>query len=331
MFLNLSFFKWSYIHRHWQIIFRRMTVRRAVNLALNQIEYLLRKQRLMSSPPFLKIDPSIICQLRCLGCSQSSDEFRGSLSKKKYLTFDEFKNIIDPLAPTTLGISLSFYGEPLLNRNIVDIIEYAHSKNVGVTFPTNFSLNFTDDFFERLVKSGLDKLVIALDGASNETYKQYRVGGDFLLVKENVKRLSEIKKKIGCQTPIIMWKFVIFDHNRHEVEIVQREYKKWGFDSYTFSYDFRSNLAQGVASARYKRKKACFWLYNTMNVEVDGTARPCCSFLSTKWDIGNAFSTDIRLLWNNDRYRGLRKGFSFLNYGENMDPVCCTCMGGVKK
>jgi len=325
--MNNVFRKWPYIRHHWKIIMHHLTWRRSVNLVINQLEYLLRRKRLISMPPYIKIDPSIRCHLRCPGCPQSRDSFRASLPKKSLLTFEEFKKILDPLVETTFGISLSLYGEPLINKNIIPMIEYATSHNIGVWFPTNFSLDFNDEFFEKLSRSGLEKLVVSLDGTTKEAYIKYRVGGDFDLARNNVKRLADIKKRLGLDTPQIEWKFIIFDHNRNQVETVKREYRQWGFDSYFLVLDRRGDKLVHNHASSFKKRKSCFWLYNTIHVEVDGTIRPCCSN-KPSWNIGNALTTDIRILWNNARYQDLRGGFSYINYGKAMDPVCVNCLGG---
>ncbi|MCP4991807.1 MAG: radical SAM protein [Colwellia sp.] len=327
---KLKINSYEYIRHHWRIMMRYMTLRRVINLFVNYIEYLLRREKLWSYSPYIKVDPSLTCQLRCPGCPQSREEFRENLPAKSFLTLEEFKKILKPIAETTFGISLSMYGEPLLNKDITSMIEYAHSLNVGVWFPTNFSLKVTDEQLERLVKSGLDKLVISLDGTSEETYKEYRVNGKFEIVKKNVQRLANIKKRYGSPTPHLEWKFIMFDHNLHEVDIVKREYRKWGFDSCFILPDRRWDEVKAVQETSYAKKKNCFWLFNTINVAVDGSLMACCANMPA-WNIGNAIESDIRTLWNNDRYRKLRRGFSRLNYGQEMGPVCVKCFGGDPK
>jgi MoaA/NifB/PqqE/SkfB family radical SAM enzyme len=298
-------------------------MRRAVNLAINSVELHLRRRRLLSYPPYLKIDPSVRCQLRCVGCPQVSDKFRASLPKKGFLAVDEFKKIVRPLAKTTIAISLSQFGEPLLNKDILSMVEFAHSLRIGVHFPTNFSLKFSDAYLEQLVKSGLDKLTVALDGASKETYDQYRVGGNFDLVTRNVRRLSDMKRRLKSRTPLVEWKFVVFDHNEHETEVVRTRFREWGFDSHSLVYDRHGESSRRVRLSRYAARKPCFWLYNTMHVDCDGTVRPCCG--APDWRIGNALETDSAAVWNSCRYQELRAGFGFRKYGQNMDPLCRKC------
>jgi radical SAM protein with 4Fe4S-binding SPASM domain len=323
--------KWFYVGSHARILLRHMTLRRASNLLINQCEYLLRRQRLISYPGFLKIDPSNRCQLRCKGCGQASSDFRKSLPAKAFLTLDDFKRIVDPMASTILGISLANLGEPLLNKEIASIIEHAKKRNIGTTIATNFSLPLKDEFLTRLVKSGLDKLMVSLDGITSDTYEQYRVAGNCELVKSNVQRLASIKRQLGAKTPEIVWKFIVFDHNRHEASRVPILYKDFGFDSYRIDVDRDAQSVVNDRKSAYAKRQSCFFLYSTMVVDADGTANPCCSFWETDWQLGNVLESDIRLLWNSEPYRALRRGFGRKNYGSSMHPVCRVCFGGEPK
>jgi radical SAM protein with 4Fe4S-binding SPASM domain len=322
--------KWFYVGSHARILLRHMTLRRAWNLFINQCEFLLRRETLVSYPGFLKIDPSNRCQLRCPGCGQASDEFRAALPKKGFLTLEEFKRIVDPWAATTLGISLDALGEPLLNKDVVGMMEYAHSLNIGTTIATNLSFAPQEEYLRRIVKSGLDKMMISLDGITSESYEQYRVKGNFDWVRANVEILARLKRELRSKTPKLLWKFIVFDHNRHEVAQVPALYKKWGFDDYRIDID---RADEGVVSAHksmFARKKSCFWLYSTMRLDADGKVNPCCSFVDTNWKLGNVLRTDIQQLWNSEPYRKMRRGFRRKDYGESMHPVCRTCFGGPK-
>jgi len=321
--------KWFYVRNHARILVRHLTVRRALNLVINQCEYLLRRQALISFPGFMKIDPSNRCQLRCRGCGQSSGKFRRSLPEKSFLTLNEFKQILGPLASTTLGVSLSALGEPLLNREVVAMVKYSNGLNIGVTISTNLSLDLGDEYLEALVGSGLDKLIVALDGIDKETYEKYRVNGKYELVTENVRRLAEIKRKYCSNTPELQWKFIVFDHNIGQMSQVPILYKQLGFDSYRIDFNRDNAGIVEKAKSRFSKKRSCFWLYSTIRVDVDGSVYPCCSYTGlADWQIGNALMSDARLLWNGPSYIGLRRGFGRSDYGRFMHPTCQVCFGG---
>ncbi len=245
------------------------------------------------------------------------------------ITVDEFKNIVDPLSDTLLGISLSNHGEPLLHKNISTLIEYAHQKNIAVSFPTNLSLKLDKASIEKLVKSGLDSIVVSLDGASEETYSKYRVGGDFKLILDNVKTISREKRLLGLNRPKLIWKFVVFDHNKHELDMVVKRHRELGFDTYSFVQDYRSNIAKKAGhkyKKRFRRKhQGCFWLWHAMIISWNGEVFPCCK--SQSFDLGNAINDNSVDIWRSEGYRTLRQGFSSAEDLTMMNPICRRCMG----
>lgn len=314
----------DYFRRHFQNMFPHLTFRKISNLLLNVIELKLKIISPRSLPPYIKIEATPLCQLRCPGCTLSKKQFQSSMQ----ITLEQFKRIVDDLSPTLLGISLSDNGEPLLHTDIVSLIEYAHSKNIAVSFPTNLSVNLNETSIERLVKSGLDSIFVSLDGATKETYNKYRVGGNFSLVLQNVRSLSEAKQRFGLRRPRIIWKFIIFDHNKHEVDIVRQKYRELGFDDYEFVPDIRDLSEE--SRKRYKaslRKKArgCFWLWHTMIIEWDGKVFPCC--MKYNFDIGNAIEKGSKEIWRSEEYKLLRQGFSSKNNRSTMHPFCRKCLG----
>ena len=311
------------IKRHLIPIKNHLTWRKIMNSIMNQIEYFLRRNRLLSFPLFLKIEPSRLCQLKCPGCSHNIHKSMLQ-NNKGFMSLDSFCKIVEPFTKTLIGISLSGTGEPMLNKDLISMIEYANSKNIGVNYPTNFSLQFSDNYLEKLVKSGLDKIMISMDGISGETYNLYRVGGDVELVKYNVKRLSEIKCNLKMKNPHIEWKFIVFEHNKHEVDKALKVYKEWGFDSISLENDNYSEEARGQVRKHYKNKKVCFWPYSTMHFCWDGTVAPCCDRLR-KWDIGIGISTNVKDIWNNTKYKRIRKGFTSNNGRKKMLSYCKAC------
>lgn len=320
----------DYFRRHLFNFYPYLTPKKIMNLFLNVIEMHYRINTPKSLPLYIKVEPTPLCQLRCLGCSHRLIDYNKQLNNSMHLTLQHLKKIIDPISDTLLGVSLSLSGEPMLNKDIISFIEYIHNKNIAVSFPTNFSIKLNGEQIERLANSGLDSIMVSLDGASEEAYSIYRVGGRFNLILKNVRLLSEAKEKYGLKRPKIIWKFVIFDHNRHEIEIVKKQYKSLGFDSYELGFDFRSGLIKRTSKSYKKNmvnnKKPCYWLWHTMIIKWDGSVLPCCKVSHDKFNIGNAVRDDIVKIWRNNRYKALRNGFSKKNYGKSMHPICKRCM-----
>lgn len=318
----------EYLLRHARQVLPYLTAVKLGNLLLNVIELQLNVSRPRSWPPYLKVEPTPLCQLACPGCAHGTSDLKRQLTNQMHLGLEDFKRMLDPIADTLLGVSLSLRGEPLLSKNLISLIEYAHSKGIAVTFPTNLSLNLRDNQILRLIRSGVDSIFVSLDGASDDTYRKYRVGGSYELVLRNVKALAAVKKQFRMRRPRIIWKFVIFDHNRHEVPIVKNTYRDLGFDAYEFVEDYGSDdarLARRKRSAALTRTRSgCFWAWHTIVVRADGHVQPCC-LGHDEFGLGNAKREDIRTIWRGERYSTLRNGFRSMQASE-MNAICARCL-----
>jgi radical SAM protein with 4Fe4S-binding SPASM domain len=318
-----------YFLRHIRCITRYCTLYKFWNLIRNLAELHLRVAVPRSLPPFIKIEPTPQCQLSCTTCWHSDVAFKRMFTPSMNLTLDEFKKIVDPIASTTLGISLSFRGEPLLSRELIGMIRYAHQKRIATTFPSNLSVRMNKAFAEELVSSGLDELYVSLDGASAETYEQYRVGGDFQRVLDNVQLLADAKRRSGNRHTRIIWKMVIFPHNKHEIPVQESSYRSLGFDAFERVIDNMSaEYLELIATSNRKiveKKRPCFWLWNTAVINARGDVYPCCTH--EQFGLGNAITTDFRDIWTGQKYRELRAAFSRDAFGENMHHYCAKCIG----
>jgi len=324
----------DYLKRHFSTVLPHLTATKLFNLGLNAIELRLRIASPRSLPPYMKIEPTPLCHLRCVSCYQRDLSFKKALLQENngnmYLSLDDLKAIVGPVKGALVGVSLSHYGEPLLNPHVSSLIEYLHGNNIAVSFPTNLSFRFDDDQVDRLVRSGLDCLEVSLDGTTEATYSQYRVGGDFHLVLGNVRLLADRKRVLGIRRPKLIWKFIEFEHNRHEVPLIGQLWRSLGFDGYEVHGDYMSRSSKQLRGESVRRivdaQRVCFWPWNTMIVRWDGSVRPCCS-IEEGIDLGNAIRSDVRDLWRSERYRSLRAGFDKKAYGQKMALVCKICLG----
>ncbi|MBF0110396.1 MAG: radical SAM protein [Magnetococcales bacterium] len=296
------------------------------------IEKSIKSSKIRSLPYFIKIEPTPKCHLYCPGCWHSRKEFKKKFVNSRNITVEEVGRIIEPVSSTLVAVSLSQMGEPLLHRDLVDMIEKIHSFNVAVTFPTNLSVPMKDDWIDRFVLSGVDAVLVGLDGLSRETYEQYRKGGNFDLVVNNVRRIAAAKKRLGRSRPRLVWKFIVFDHNAHEVHEVPQKYREMGFDDYEIVLD-NHLMDEFVALERSpdmggSGKRSCFWPYGLMVVEYDGQVQPCCT---SGFRLGNAIETDTREIWHGPSYETIRRGFSSSTPVEEVHPVCRLCLGLASK
>jgi radical SAM protein with 4Fe4S-binding SPASM domain len=317
----------EYLIRHLRTFLPHLTFIKIANLMLNVIERKLMISSPRSLPPYIKIEPTPLCRLRCPGCEQNKPYYKMQFRDSTPMSLEHFKRIVDPFSHTLLGISLSNSGEPLLHNDIASLIEYAHRKNIAVSFPTNLSVRLDDASIERLVKSGLDSLNVSLDGNTKETYEKYRIGGDFSLVIKNVKSISDTKRKFGLKRPRVIWKFIVLDHNKHEIGLLSKRYRELGFDGYEIVQDYRDAVVeeakQALSAKLRKTRQGCFWLWHTMIVGWDGEVFPCCKL--EHFNIGNAIHRNSKEIWRSEAYKALRQGFS--SDVNKIHPICRECLG----
>jgi MoaA/NifB/PqqE/SkfB family radical SAM enzyme len=181
--------------------------------------------------------------------------------------------------------------------------------------------NANPDTLEAVVKYKLRRMTLSIDGASQETYSIYRIGGDFNKVIQNVRILNEFKRKYKTRFPILRWQFVVFGHNEHELGEARKMARELGASfypklSWDLSYSPLQNLAQvsmDVGENLQSRKKilersnkdnqsfnVCSQLWNQPQVNWDGKLLGCC--INIWGDYGNAFEKPLQLLLEGERY-----------------------------
>ena len=191
------------------------------NLLVAKYQYLCRHEYLLAKPFGLVVDPSNACPLRCPGCIHNDylrqhDEVDwpfGLLSEKT------FSRLIDFYGPFALYMHFFNWGEPLMNKNTPKFIDVAKRHMLNTVLSSNLSIIFDVD---ALVLSGLDYLIMSIDGATPETYNKYRKGGDFDLVLSNVKKLVQAKEVHGMETPYLTWQFLTFQHNQDDIVLARQ-------------------------------------------------------------------------------------------------------------
>ena len=129
--------------RHLRKTLPYLTARKLANLALNLAEWKFKTLVPRSMPPYLKVESTPVCQMSCTGCSHHDPDYKRQFHPAMNLTLEDFKRVIDPVKDTLLGVTLSLRGEPLLNRNLPEIVGYAHQEGIATSFPTNLSVQMS--------------------------------------------------------------------------------------------------------------------------------------------------------------------------------------------
>lgn len=306
---------------------------------------LLRVSHLPYLPFTLGIETGNICNLKCPLCPTGRDD---PAMKKGFMELSLFEKMIDELKDSLLLINLYSWGEPLLNPDLIEIIRYAKSVKKDIKIITSTNLNIKNDaLLERLIKSGIDEIIVSCDGATQNTYEKYRAGGDFNLLMCNIKYLVSLKEKFNSGVNII-WNFLVFKHNEHEIgeakrlaqslglplclgkmrtymkdEILKphsesiRKYKDWIPDKAEYSaYDKEKCATKKVI-------RTCRKPWQEISINWDGKVFPCCAVYGDEFSFGNARGNNIRHIWNNDMYREARR--QIIEKKKKATTVCGIC------
>jgi radical SAM protein with 4Fe4S-binding SPASM domain len=236
------------------------------------------------------------------------------------------------------------------------MIDYAKQHRIKVIISSNLNI-FSEKWAEMLIDSGLDTLIVSLDGTSQESYGKYRIGGDFNKVIDNTKLLIEKKREKGSTFPHIQIQFVILKHNQAEIPKVRELVKSLGVDiffrqgilggkgqspplikdtalakkwlspnkEYRMEYDYFSDKPY------IKENGPCVYLWKVATINWDGSVFPCCWVFEPKDSFGDIWEQSFKTIWNNELFQSARSLFSrrektFLkSRGKKQETICHRC------
>src|SRR5687767_823113 len=242
----------------------KLTIRRAWNatkvLSSFYVSRMLNKPVQWGLPISISFEPTTSCNLRCPECPSGLREFTrptGMLKK------DFFSKTIDDIHKDILYLIFYFQGEPFLNREFLDMVKYAADKKIYTATSTNAHY-LTDEVAKKTVESGLDRLIISIDGTTQDVYKQYRVGGNLDKVIEGAKNIVKWKKELKSKTPFVFFQFLVVKPNEHQIEDITRLAAEIGVDEVRFKtaqvYDFENDPNKLIPAtqkfSRYKKNDA---------------------------------------------------------------------------
>jgi MoaA/NifB/PqqE/SkfB family radical SAM enzyme len=298
-------------------------------------------------PETAMIEPTNLCNLACPTCPTGT----GKVKPLPQMTLDRFAHALGGLAPRVRNLALWNYGEPLLNKALPAMIAHAKHTGVGVV-KVSSNVHFLDG--ERglaLLRSGLDVLILSVDGASQATYETFRKDGDFAHVARSVAWLCAEKRRLALVKPRIELQFIVMRHNEHELPEMRRLAEAWGVDALRVKTvgaddDASKHLvpAQRLLS-RYAadgetpnvRHSFCTMAWDHTVVNVDGSVTPCCYLRPDMSELagtpggrdafvmGNVFEQPFAAIWRGEKYRAFR---AQMLAGRGDVPICNKCRGG---
>lgn len=262
---------------------------------------------------FMQFEAVNFCNYRCPLCKSIVDDH----VVRTKLDLESVRQIMLPLKGILEEVSLyGQRGEPFLNKELEDIVKFLKNElNAYVSTSTNGSI-LNEKRAEKVIDSGLDKIIYAIDGLSQESYEEYRVGGNLAHVLENLKLLSDQKKKKGAKHPKIIFQLIPMASNEHEIVSVKEFALAHGADRVRIRHSKGVNLDPNFKVRKYadysamlEREKRdgpaeqdwfkCPFGLESLYVDPNGDCYTCCYGEGVpELMLGNAFKKPILEIWN---------------------------------
>ncbi len=330
----------------WYNLLLKLNARKITNVFVLKIAYILsvisKRPFIWGYPSVITIEPTNQCNLKCIECPSGN----GTLTRSKgSIEPALFFNIIDEVSPCLSYLMLYFQGEPFLHPQIKDLVHYANDKKIYVTVSTNGHY-LSEKNVKNLIESGLDRIVISLDGIDEESYTVYRKGGNFKKVISGITRLVQFKNTLKSKKPFIVLQFLAMNHNEHQVKDFKSFGEKMGVDKTVIKTiqvtDFRKNkklIPNNILFSRYSKendhkiisknplKNRCSRIWKSMVILYDGCVVPCCFDKDADFPVGSLKSKNISQIWQSNEFNLFRKNI-LRNRGKIK--MCCNCTEGLR-
>jgi sulfatase maturation enzyme AslB (radical SAM superfamily) len=264
-------------------------------------------------PARMQIETIYGCNIRCKMCPFSKPN---PPRKKQTMSMDLYKKIIDQMVPYVEHLKLLDLwgvGEPLLDPQICERIKYAKSKGFrSVAIATNIML-MNDKMQDDLLESGIDTIILGIDGTTKSVHESLRVGTDFDKVMEYAQSIIEKRNKGNYKTRFIT-RFVKQSANEHQWEDYKKywksklsEEKKDMIISYNVRPWYQEVSAGGSNYNEHISKLPCHHVFDRLIILVDGRVPMCCGDLDLgKLIMGDANDTPLIDIFNCDEYKRIR-------------------------
>lgn len=312
------------------VSFRKgLLFKRISNYFLVKLSLSLKRPRVWSAPFYLMIEPTNTCNLKCPLCPTGE----GDLGRQNaMMDISVFKTAIDELGDYLLELNITNYGEPFLHKNLYEMISYVKGKGIRVIIGTNGHYFKDEDSVRQFILSGVDGVYVSLDGADQDAYSRYRVGGDFEKVARGLKMLVDAKNRLKMALPFIEAQFLVMRHNEGQIEAIRGLAEDIGVDrlilkpvSFNISEwgrqhvqeRFKQTMPESESFRLYRMvdgklqwkkpiEDRCDYLWRGTVILCDGTVVPCCVDPRGDMKMGNV-RDGILNIWNGPRYTGLRQ------------------------
>lgn len=334
---------------HWRDTSRfisKLTLRKLVNMLRLYVSFFISKYRSRplhwGNPMTVSFEPTTACNLRCPECPSGLRSFTRNTGNLKS---DFFRKSIDQISDTLTYLIFYFQGEPFINPDFLEMVTYASQKNIYTITSTNAHF-ISDDIAKRTVESGLDRMIISIDGTTQEVYEQYRKEGELEKVIEGAKNMVKWRKKLGSKTPHLIFQFLVVKPNEHQIDEVYALAEEIGIDEVKLKtaqiYDYEegnpliptnekySRYTKG-SDGKYKVKgdilNQCWKMWNSCVITWDGKVVPCCFDKDANHVFGSLSTESFEHIWTNENSQVFRQQ---IKEGRDKIDICTNCTEGCK-
>ncbi|HEX6225026.1 MAG TPA: SPASM domain-containing protein [Chryseolinea sp.] len=324
----------------------KLTPKRLANIASVHSSYHYSRWRGMPAinglPISIAFEPTTSCNLRCPECPSGLRSFKRPTGM---LDADLFRTVIDQLAPTLNYLTFYFQGEPFLHPEFLAMVKYASDRGIYTATSTNAHF-LKDEQSKETVLSSLDRLIISIDGTTQDTYESYRIGGSLDKVVEGTKSVLSWKKKLKSRTPHVVFQFLVVKPNEHQIPDVYKLASRLGVDQVVLKtaqvYDFEHGSPLIPEQDRYSRYRKgegntysiksklenhCWKMWQSCVITWDGKVVPCCFDKDAHHVLGDLSKNSFAEIWHGNPYHRFR---STLLHSRNEIEMCKNCTEGTK-
>jgi len=324
----------------------KLTLRRLLNVGKLFSSYYVTKWTGKATqwglPMTISIEPTTACNLRCPECPSGLRAFSRPIGNLKQ---DFFRKTIDELHKQLIYLIFYFQGEPYINPGFLDMVKYAKDKGIYTITSTNGHF-LNDANAKKTIESGLDRMIISVDGTTQETYENYRKEGNLESVLQGARNIVKWKKEMNSATPHTIFQFLVVKPNEHQIDEIYRIAEEIGIDevklktAQVYEYEQGNDLiptiekysrykknTDGTYSVKNKLLNHCWKLWHACVITWDGLVVPCCFDKDAQHRLGDMKDKPFQEIWQGEDYDKFRKQ---LLKGRGQIDICKNCTEGCK-
>ena len=335
------------MYRHDTLRFlRKLSLRRLYNAGLITLSYFITRISgnpiQWGMPMTISFEPTTACNLRCPECPSGLRQFSRPTGNLKQ---DFFRQTIDQLHQKLIWLIFYFQGEPYINPAFLDMVAHAHQRGIYTITSTNGHF-LSPENARRTVESGLDRLIISVDGTDQQTYEAYRKEGKLENVLQGARNMVTARKAAGVHHPHLIFQFLVVKPNEHQIPEIYRLAKEIGIDEVKLKtaqvYDFEhgneliptldrysryARQSDGTYKIKNQLLNHCWKLWHACVITWDGLVVPCCFDKDAEHKLGDLKQLSFREIWHSEPYRAFRQN---LLLGREHIEICKNCTEGCK-